>query len=524
METNTVNKTNEFVADQVDTEVLIIGAGMTGLILACDLQRRGINFRIIEKLTEYFPGSRGKGLTPRSLEVLDDLGVIDELLPYGYFHPVMREYDGPTVIGDFDVHEGIIPTPDTPYASPLWVPQFHVEHILREQLAKGGKYVELATELTYIEQDENSLTATMQKDGEAQQVKCLYMVAADGGRSFVRKFLNVEFEGETRDSVRMLVGDVHLDGLDHEHTHMWSKHPDGFFALTPFAKISIFQFQAQVAPDFEETPTLELFQQILRKRTGMNIKLYEPTWLSLFKVNIRMVDRSIIGRIFIAGDAAHVHSPTGGQGMNTGIQDAYNLGWKLGLVLRGANSRLLETYQEERLPVAASVLKLTTKLLDKFQSFQRVLPTTDNERFQLTLNYRWSSLSKQANKQQLSLEAGDRAPDAPLQDSKGNRITLFDLFRGPNFTLLFTGDILIDDLTQFTDRYKNIKPYHINFSKNASCKNDDCFIDADGYFGSVYGEHQNLIYLVRPDGYIGFIGDSTQTQEIIVYMDQLLAP
>jgi len=521
METNK----NEFNTDQADTEVLIVGAGMTGLTLACDLQRRGINFRIIEKLADYFPGSRGKGLTPRSLEVLDDLDVSDQLMPYGYFHPLIRQYDGPTVLKDVDIHEGIAPKPNTPYASPFWMPQFQIERILREHLAKEDKYVELATELTGIEQNENMVTATVQKDGQSQYIKCLYLVAADGGRSFVRKFLKVGFAGETREAIQMLVGDVHVDGLDHEHTHMWSQHPEGIFALTPFPKIDIFQFQAQVAPDFEAAPTLELFQQILQERTGMDIKLYDPTWLSSFKVNIRMVDRSIIGSVFIAGDAAHVHSPTGGQGMNTGIQDAYNLGWKLGLVLRGTNAKLMETYQEERLPVAASVLKLSTQLLDKFQSAERSLPwsSSDNDRFQLNLNYRNSSLSKQATSLQLPLQPGDRAPDAPLQNSKGGSIRLFDLLRGPHFTMLFTGDIPTNELTQLTDKYGDIKLYRINTAPNASCKDVDCFIDADGYFGSAYGEQKNVIYLVRPDGYIGFIGDSTQARELIVYMDQLLA-
>jgi hypothetical protein len=319
----------------------------------------------------------------------------------------------------------------------------------------------------------------------------------------------------------MLVGDVHTDALDHRHTHMWNKHPDGIVALTPFPKFDIFQFQAQVAPDFEAAPTLELFQQILQDRTGMDIKLYDPTWLSSFKVNIRMVDRSVIVRVCIAGDAAHVHSPTGGQGMNTGIQDAYNLGWKLGLVLRGTNAGLVETYQEERLPVAASVLKLTTKLLDKFLSPQRSLPS-DNDRLQLSLHYRESSLSKQATSLQLPLQAGDRAPDAPLQDGKGRRIRLFDLFRGPHFTLLYTGDIPADELTQLTNKYKAIKLFRI--ARHAGSKDADCFIDADGHFGSAYGEQKNVIYLVRPDGYIGFIGDNTHAQALIMYIDQLLAP
>ena len=486
---------------KIETEVLIVGAGLTGLTLACDLLRRGIDFRIIDKSADYFPGSRGKGLTPRSLEVFDDLGVIDELMPYGYSHPIIRQYDGPIVLGDADMHEGLTSTPNIPYGAPLWIPQFQIERILREQLAKGGKYVELATALTGIKQDENGVTATIGKD----EIECLYLVAADGGHSFVRKFLQLGFLGETREAIRMLVGDVHTDALDHAHTHMWQKHPDGIVALTPFSKIDIFQFGAQVNPDFDAEPTLELFQQILKERSGMDIKLYNPTWLSSFKVNIRMVDRSVIGRVCIAGDAAHVHSPTGGQGMNTGIQDAYNLGWKIGLLLRGANASLLETYQEERLPVAAAVLKLSTQLLDKFQSAQRSLPS-GSERFQLGLNYRESSLSKQATSLPLPLQAGDRAPDAPILDDKGNQIRLFDLFRGPHFTLLHTGDIPKDEWS----KYRDIKLFQISKDK-----------DASGFFGSAYGEQENLIYLVRPDGYIGFIGETTQMPALKTYIDQL---
>jgi 2-polyprenyl-6-methoxyphenol hydroxylase-like FAD-dependent oxidoreductase len=509
---NMKTTTNELKVNPADIEVLIVGAGLTGLTLACDLLRRGVNFRIIEKSPDYFSGSRGKGLTPRSLEVFDDLGVIDDLLPYGYSHPLIREYDGPNVIKDVDMHAGIIPTPNVPYALPLWIPQFQIERVLRDQLAKGGKFVELGMELSNLEQNDQMVTATVLQKGQSQHITCSYLVAADGAHSFVRKFLKVGFAGETREAIKMLVGDVHTDVLDHAHTHMWKKHPDGFVALTPFAKIDIFQFGAQVTPDFDAVPTLELFQQILNERTGMDIKLYDPTWLSTFKINIRMADRSIIGRVFIAGDEAHVHSPTGGQGMNTGIQDAYNLGWKLDLVLRGANTSLLETYQEERLPVAANVLKLSTKLLDKFQSTDRTLPD-DNERFQLGLNYRHSSLSKQATSLQLPIQAGDRAPDAPLLDSNGKHVRLFDLYRGTHFTVLLTGDLQVNELI----KYKEIKAFRI---RHAGCTEANCFTDAEGYFGSAYGTQQDVIYLVRPDGYVGFIGDSVE--EVSRYMEGLM--
>ncbi|GAB4021546.1 FAD-dependent monooxygenase [Spirosoma koreense] len=520
MKTNSIKTRNEINSARTDTQVLIVGAGLTGLTLACDLLRRGVHFRIIDKSPVYFPGSRGKGLTPRSLEVFDDLGLIDELMPYGYSHPIVWEYEGSTVLKEEDLHQGLTTTPNKPYL-PLWIPQFQIEAALRKQLATGGKYVELATELISIDQNDDGVTATVLQDNVPGQITCLYLVAADGGRSFVRKFLQVGFAGETREAVRMLVGDVHTDALDHAHTHMWKHHPDGFLALTPFAKTDIFQMAAQVAPDFEATPTLALFQQILQKRTGMAIELYDPTWLSSFKVNIRMVDRSVIGRVLIGGDAAHVHSPTGGQGMNTGLQDAYNLGWKLGLVLQGANPTLLETYQQERLPVAAAVLKLSTKLLDKFQGLQRALPD-DTERFQLSLNYRLSRLSQQATSLPVPIQAGDRAPDAPLLDDKGRRIRLFDLFRGPHFTLLYTADVAMEELTQLTRLYSTIKVVRI--VQQAGGTDANGWIDAEGFFGSAYASQDRFIYLVRPDGYIGFIGDTAQTQALLRYVDQLMAP
>lgn len=235
-----------------------------------------------------------------------------------------------------------------------------------------------------------------------------------------------------------------------------------------------------------------------------------------------MVDRSIVGRVFIAGDAAHVHSPAGGQGMNTGLQDAYNLGWKLGLVLQGADPQLLETYQEERLPVAASVLKLSTKLLDKFQSFKRDLPN-DEERFQLSLNYRNSSLSKQPVAIDLPLQAGDRAPDAVLMDDKGNPNSLFDLFRGPHFTLLFTGVALSSDLFQISGLFPNVKVYGIGTGQAAKLENSISFAESGNSFKAVYGATNGMIYLIRPDGYIGFMGDNMQIPALKAYLNNLLS-
>ncbi len=221
-----------------------------------------------------------------------------------------------------------------------------------------------------------------------------YLIAADGGHSFVRKSLNVGFEGETWKEERLMTGDVRVDGLDRDHWHMWPKHKDGFMALCPLRATEMFQFQAQVLPEEAREPSLETFQRIIIERTGRtDLNLYGATWLSLYRANVRMVDRYRVGRVFLAGDAAHVHSPAGAMGMNTGIQDAYNLGWKLGAVLNGAKVSLLDTYEEERLPVAASLLGISSRLHQ--QTLKDRQWRRGEEVLQLGLNYRGSSLSRQ---------------------------------------------------------------------------------------------------------------------------------
>ncbi len=289
--------------------ILIVGAGPTGLSLACDLARRGIKFRIIDKAQNYFVGSRGKGLQPRSLEVLDDLGIVDEILSLGRFHLPFRGYDGATVLGEKDMHEGQNPTPSTPYASPLIIPQWRVEERLRALMEKMAGKVELATELVSIDQDEQIVSAMLKREDGEEMVRCQYLVAADGGHSFVRKFLDVPFEGETLKDERMYVGDVRLRGLDREAWHSWPKHPSGWLALCPLPSTDTFQFQAQVPKGDEHEPSLELFQQIVYERTERrDIVLTDAPWLSLYRANVRMVSRYRIGRVFLAGDAAHVHS------------------------------------------------------------------------------------------------------------------------------------------------------------------------------------------------------------------------
>jgi 2-polyprenyl-6-methoxyphenol hydroxylase-like FAD-dependent oxidoreductase len=508
--------------NQANISVLIVGAGPTGLALACVLARRGVAFRIIDKAAEYFAGSRGKGLQPRSLEVLEDLGVIGRILANGRFHLPFRGYDGATVLGDHDMHADRVPTPDVPYASPLIIPQWRVEEILRERLAEFGGRVELATELIGFEQNGDCVTATLRRAGGTEQLVADYLVGADGGRSLVRKELGVGFEGETWKDERMLVGDVQVDGLDREHWHSWPKHAAGWVALCPLPSTNSFQFQAQIAADEPDEPGLQRFQQIIDERTGQpGIRLHDATWLSLYRANVRMVDRFRMARVLLAGDAAHVHSPAGGQGMNTGIQDAYNLGWKLGEVLAGAPGELLDTYEEERLPVAASLLGITTKL-------HRAAVTGDHRRgpetLQLGINYRGSSLARDERDSTALVQAGDRAPDAPCHDPAGKPIRLFDLFRGPHFTLLaFCREVAAQAITQrFGSSVHRYTVIHAEESAGNAAPGA-AIVDTADHAYRAYDVEAGALVLVRPDGYIGLIAGCSSAGSVQEYLSHVCA-
>ena len=505
----------------IDIQVLIAGAGPTGLALACDLARRGVQFRIIDKAEAYFIGSKGKGLQPRSLEVMDDFGIVDQVLRNGKFHLPFRGYEGAKVLGERDPHEGRHPTPSTPYASPLITPQWRVEEALRQLLERSGGHVELATELVALEQDADTVTATLARGGKQERVRCLYVVAADGGKSFVRRHLEVPFEGETWKDERMYVGDVRLRGLDRDAWHSWAHHPDGWLALCPLPSTDEFQLQAQIPPGNEREPSLELFQHLVKERTGRtDVELMEAPWLSLYRANVRMVSRYRTGRVFLAGDAAHVHSPAGGQGMNTGIQDAYNLGWKLGCVLEGAPEALLETYEEERLPVAANVLGLSTKL------HRQVTSAADEDKvrrdgvtLQLGITYKEMSLSKNAGGAGLKVAAGDRAPDAPGLNAAGGAVRLFDFFRGPHFTLLrlFESDGAIGQ-----NEWRGVKRVDVTTSPETK-STAQIYVDAFGHFAAAYGGGRGEYMLIRPDGHVGWVGSADNLSHLDHYLGRFSA-
>ena len=398
-----------------ETTVLIAGAGPTGLTLAVDLARRGITFRLIEAANTPFEGSRGKGIQPRTLEIFDDLGIIDAILASGALYPKFRTHFGPFSVRAGSLSSRKSPTESVPYPNVWMVPQSRTETILRERLHALGGEVEFGKALVTFTHNEHGLDTTL-STGEI--VRAGFLVGCDGGHSVVRKTLGLQFEGEALDDQPMVVADVEVEGLDRADWHIWPFGGGGVMALCPLPNCSLFQFNSSAKSADHG------IEGLVQKVTGHSVK--RVAWSSIYQPSARMVEHYRVGRVFLAGDAAHVHPPAGGQGLNTGVQDAYNLGWKLAYVARGGPDSLLDTYEAERLPVAAAVLGLT-KRLHQTRSIKRGDATN-----QLALHYRTSPLS--SGSKLGSLHPGDRMPDARFDD--GSR--LFDHLRGSHATELVT--------------------------------------------------------------------------------------
>jgi 2-polyprenyl-6-methoxyphenol hydroxylase-like FAD-dependent oxidoreductase len=497
----------------VETDVLVVGAGPTGLMAACELTQWGVRVRVLDAATGPFTGSRGKGIQPRTLEVLESLGVAGRLVSLGRFRIPMRAYSADGGVQDQDGHPGVVPTPDSPYARTLVIPQWRVEETLRELLAGFGVEVEYGRAVVGLEQDPHRVVAEL-ADGSG--VAADYLVGSDGGSSTVRRLLGVTFLGETNEDVRMLVADVRLEGLSRDFWHMWRDAGGRGVALCPMPATDTFQLQAPLPPGAEGKLSLDLLQSMVDDAVGAGqVRLREVTWMSRWRLNVRMVDRYRVGRVFLAGDAAHVHSPSGGQGMNTGIQDAANLSWKLAHVLAGADPALLDTYQSERLPVAAGVLGLSSRLLGVPPGAQR---TADREEArQLSISYRGGPLATRAKAAADRLEAGDqevagdrapeagdRAPDAPCVGPDGRAVRLFELRRGPHWLLLGFG----------------VRPERPAGPVRVVGIGDGLdLVDAAGHARRAYRAEDGDLVLIRPDGYLGMRGGDPVA--VRAYLDDL---
>jgi len=488
--------------------------------MACELARHGIPFRIFDKVAEPSTQSRALAIFPRTLEVFSTIGVLDEVLAEGQRLSAIFLYNDKRRMARLSFEKI-----DSPHRFVISLPQSHTERILAARLQSLGGRIERRMELTGIQQEEEGVRARYTRDGATEEtVEGSWLIGCDGAHSAARHLLGMTFQGAQYDE-EFLLADVKVDSdLATDKAHLFFS-KDGIMAYFPFAggrgRIIADQRLGTKHNDLE--PTTEELRQIVKTRCFHRLDLSDVVWKSWFHISHRMVERYGVGRVFLAGDAAHIHSPAGGQGMNTGIQDAFNLAWKLALVNRGlAGPKLLESYEEERMPVARSVVNLTDRmtraataqnpaaqhlrdwLIPVLTGIPFVKEAMAERLAELSIVYRGSAWVE--NHGLGPVHAGDRAPDAVLYDRTAEaELRIFDLLKTPGFVLLaFDG---AEGSKATSDILKDLSGKSYRVTRPGAETQPGTLEDRDCWARTAYGaSEEGLLVLIRPDGYIGYRG------------------
>jgi len=543
---------------QAPEPVLVAGAGATGLTMACELARHGVAVRIVDRLPGIVRLARATGVHSRTLEVFQDFGIADEIVAKAALIRGARQFAG----GELMLHlrsEDL----DSPFPFSASLEQWKVEEALEALLGRLGVSVERETELVTFEESDQGVRATLrQVDGTSEMVETPWLIGCDGAHSTVRHLKGEQFPGEV-DPRRYIVADVVLDDTgsqDEVHVHLTDHGALWWFPL-PEGRSLIAADAPGESEDPMESPCLEDLQALLDARAPHAIRARDPRWLSWFHIHYRLTPHYHHGRTFLAGDAAHIHSPIGGQGMNTGIQDAYNLAWKLALVVRGlAAESLLDSYQAERHAVAEDVLTTTRRLTEHAERYVTVAPEDRTHMYahmvlpeaqrlkiqrhneELDLDYRRSNICRDAVTEAAASgggpHAGAEARDARPLLAKDTGTTLFELLRGPHHTLLLlpgleaagrVEPVVLEALAEeVASSFGDLVRVLLALPPDA----DDADFagvpatlirDVEGELHRRYGASASRQYLVRPDGYVGFRSEPPLREPLFDFLGQVLA-
>ncbi len=528
------------------TDVLVVGAGPTGLSLAAQLSSFGIAPRVVDRGRDRVRESRALAIQPRTLEVLAGLGIAGEVVERGNpavqlrIHARGRE----RIVQLFDL--GL---DDTAYPYLLFLSQAETERILEQHLAAAGVTVERGTELIDLSDNSDGVAATLRhSDGTDEVIHAGYVVGCDGAHSTVRRAAGIEFEGSAYPQTFVLA-DLEADGLEPGAAHVFLSR-NGMLFFFPLGAPATWRMLA-MRPRSDEagteaSVTLEEVQSLADAYTEAQVRLADPVWMTNFRLHHRGATRYRTGRVFLAGDAAHIHSPAGGQGMNTGIQDATNIGWKLASTVRGlGDPMLLDTYEPERAPIGRAVLRFTDRAftiatstnpivrLGRTRLAPAIIPLALKASAgraylfrtvsQLAIRYRRSPLSLEGPAgPRRGPRAGDRLPDAPILHD-GLRSTLHAAIAAPGWHLFLCGPTdawPAEGVAVLTRRHGVLLTVHRLTVQNGSGDVRDP--DGRALHRLGLGPADRAQYVVRPDGYIGYRAGGTDLTGLARYLGRWL--
>ncbi len=523
----------------VQTDVLICGAGPVGLSLAAQLQRMGVSCQVVDKNRSRSDKSKALVVWGRSLELLDTCMDANSFLEHG--RPVRKAkfYEEGVQFAEIE-----FATNEREFGTGVLIPQSLTEQILEDHLSDCGEEVQRATELLSFVQSSDDVTCVLaDAEGRQRTVVANYLVGCDGAHSVVRHGLELEFPGR-KDGLRWVLADVELSGdvPESDVASLWSR--SGILLLFHFSE-NVWRVVAEEPlgnPDSpRRDPTLPEIQQYLSERGAVGVKASNPTWLAEFRVNERKVEDYSVGRVFVAGDAAHVHSPAGGQGMNTGIQDACNLAWKIAWKIRGVgNNKLLDSYSNERSEVGAMVVRATSHMTRLATTESRVLQSVRNAVAKIALHFDWvqdkirqnlaeytvAYRSSEINgtdtrRNRGALRCGDRVPNILWTDARQQPQTLYRCLSGGRAVLLIINS---NDARTFESWGQGMCRDDQSFATVALMvadqQNEESKVHADTRTAHVHvgfldrGASQKLEVgsggwmIIRPDGYLAAAGEA----------------
>ncbi len=482
--------------------VLVVGAGPVGLVLACELARRQVPVRIIDQLPRPTTESRAVVVHARTLEAFGRIGVVEDIIRAGQRTTGLEMYADRSSLGRF-----ALDTVDSPFPFSVTLPQDDTERVLTAKLAALGVTIERERRLVDFTQNGSGVQARLSDGGE---IRSDWIVGTDGSHSTVRARLGLRLEGSFKGET-FLLGDVDADhGLDPATMHTFFTRDAGPLMVFPMLGRRL-RLIGQL--DGDAPPTLEQLQAVVDHRTS-GFRLDSARWITVFEIHHAQVPQYRVGRAFLAGDAAHVHSPAGGQGMNTGIQDAFNLGWKLAeAAAAGTREALLDSYHAERHPVAAQVIKITTATTDAGTVTNPLVRRLRNravrvasglapiahalaeETEETRVAYRHSPIVDRAHGSRHSPQPGDAAPQVAA-------VNLYEtLAQATSYTALYVaarGELVQPAAGENIERHVLVSD-----ASTPGGAFDDVIVDPGRAVAARYGTGESGgRFVIRPDGYI----------------------